>query len=91
MFAAGCGGRKQVLRERVELSGTLQPLLKKTRTFSLWLLVEWTLGLISFCDLFLCSGLFEGLEPAVLMCHLPLMFKVILEDCDEVWGRSLIL
>ena len=90
MFAGGCGGRKQVLGERVELSGTLQPLLKKAWTFSLWLLVVWALDLISFCDQFLCSGLFEGLGPGVVMCHIPLMFKVTLEDCDEVWGKRLV-
>lgn len=87
MFAGGYGGRKRVPGERVELSGTLQPLLKKAWTFSLWLLVERTLDLISFCDRFLCSGLFEGSGPSVMMCHILLMFKVTLEECDEVWGR----
>lgn len=89
MFAGGCGGRKQVPGERAELSGTLQP-LKKAWAFSLWLLVVWALDLISFCDRFLCSGLFEGSGPSVMMCHIPLMFKVTLEDCGEVWGKRLV-
>lgn len=90
MFAGGCGGRKQVLWERVELSGTLQPLVKKAWTFSVWLLVVGALYLISFCDQFLCLGLFEGLGPTVVVCHITLMVKVTLEDCDEVWGKRLV-
>lgn len=74
----------------MELPDTLQPLLKKAWTFSLWLLVVRAVDLILFCDQFLCSRLFEGLGPSVLMCHIPLMFKVTLEDCDEVWGEKLV-
>lgn len=45
MFARGSGGRKQVLGEREELSCTLQPLLEKAWSFSLWLLVVGALDL----------------------------------------------
>ena len=90
MSAGGCGCRKEVLGEAVELSGTLQPLLEKAWTFSLGLLVVWTLDLILFCDQFLCSGLFEGSGPNVMTCHISLMFKVTVEDRDEVWGKRLV-
>lgn len=64
--------------------------LRRPGLSSLWLLVVWTLNIISFCDQFLCSGLFEGSGPSVMMCHIPLMSKVTLEDCDEVWDKRLV-
>lgn len=90
MFAGGCGVGKRVLGESVELSGTLQPLFMKAWIFFLCTIAVWALDLISFSDWFLCSGLFEGSGSSAAMCHIPLVFKVTLEDCDEVWGERLV-
>lgn len=62
----------------------------KAWTFSLCTIAVWALDLISFSDQFLCSGFFEGSGSSVTICHIPLVFKVTLEDCDEVWRGRLV-